>query len=242
MNYARLSGAWESRLGQEGIDCKEFYRNVDDLFATSSTSAARPPVVFPRRDLVFRAFHLVEPDEVCVILVGQDPYPGLHPHSPGEGVADGVAFSARGLPLPKSLERMLDNQLDEGLVTRLPTDSDLEPWARQGVLLLNTALSVEPSPVRSVRDKNRRRHQRVYEPVLRAVLRTVNQARSRLPVMLVGQEARRLKSEIRPTVRGQVVVVKHPSRSPWPGTLDPISPFGDINAFLAPEAIDWTLP
>jgi len=88
---------------------------------------------FPPREQLFRAFSMMSPQDVKVVILGQDPY-----HTPG--VANGLAFSCNG-SLQPSLRNMLRELEDDIGVKR--TDGDLESWARQGVLLLNTALCVE---------------------------------------------------------------------------------------------------
>jgi uracil-DNA glycosylase len=92
--------------------------------------------VYPPQPL--RALWLTPPEAVRVVIVGQDPY-----HQPGQ--AHGLAFSvAPGVPRPPSLRNILQ-EVARDCGTCTITDGCLEPWARQGVLLLNTVLTVEPS-------------------------------------------------------------------------------------------------
>ena len=92
--------------------------------------------IFPPRDDVFRAFELTPPGETRAVIVGQDPYHRL-------GRAHGLCFSVRPgfKPLPPSLLIILRELEDDGF--RRSDDGNLEPWAHQGVLLLNTALTVQ---------------------------------------------------------------------------------------------------
>src|SRR3989344_3194712 len=91
--------------------------------------------VFPHPSRVFRAFELTTPDDVRVVILGQDPY---HTH----GVADGLAFSSLPKnPVPPSLSNMFKEVEDE-LKVVCEKNPDLTRWARQGVLLLNASLSV----------------------------------------------------------------------------------------------------
>lgn len=97
---------------------------------------ARSWPIAPERP--FRAFELVEPDDVRLVLIGQDPYP-----LPGD--ADGLAFSSkRGIPGSMRNVYAALEQAFPGFVR--PRTADLELWARQGVLLLNTALTVRSGP------------------------------------------------------------------------------------------------
>lgn len=100
--------------------------------------------VYPSRELLFNAFNLVKPDEVTTVIIGQDPY-----HGPGQ--AHGLCFSVpEGIPIPPSL-RVINEEIERDFLNndftteRLerPESGDLTFWADQGVLLLNTALTVE---------------------------------------------------------------------------------------------------
>ena len=91
--------------------------------------------IFPPQSQIFRALDLTPPDSVRCIIVGQDPY-----HTPG--VANGLAFSANpDCKIPPSL-RNIFKELSADLGIPTPTTPDLTPWASQGVLLLNTSLTV----------------------------------------------------------------------------------------------------
>ena len=92
--------------------------------------------VFPEEKNVFRALELTPFESVKVVILGQDPYHGF-------GQAHGLSFSVqKGIPLPPSL-RNIYKELQEDLGGELPTEGDLLHWAKQGVLLLNTVLTVE---------------------------------------------------------------------------------------------------
>ena len=92
--------------------------------------------VFPEEKNVFRALELTPFESVKVVILGQDPYHGF-------GQAHGLSFSVqKGTPLPPSLKNIY-KELQEDLGGELPTEGDLSHWAKQGVLLLNTVLTVE---------------------------------------------------------------------------------------------------
>ena len=92
--------------------------------------------VFPPSGSVFRAFELTAPEKVRAVIVGQDPY-----HEPGQ--AQGLAFSVpAGTKLPPSLKNILREYCDDTGYP-VPASGDLTPWARAGVLLLNTVLTVD---------------------------------------------------------------------------------------------------
>ena len=92
--------------------------------------------VFPPRSKLFSAFELTPPERVRVVILGQDPY-----HEPGQ--ANGLAFSVRpGIKLPPSLQNIY-KELEADLSVPAAKNGDLTSWARQGVFLLNTVLSVQ---------------------------------------------------------------------------------------------------
>ena len=99
---------------------------------------------FPANGDVFRAFHLVAPEDVNVVIVGQDPYVKA-------GEAMGLSFSVRkGVTIPPSLKNIFKELCsDVGLAEQMPAHGDLTSWARQGVLLLNRALTVRPGSPKS---------------------------------------------------------------------------------------------
>lgn len=98
-------------------------------------AATRGPDILPPSDQRFAALDLTPPEATRVVILGQDPYP-----TPGH--AHGLAFSVEPevRPLPRSLNNIFKELVDD--IGNAPLTGDLRPWARQGVLLLNTALSV----------------------------------------------------------------------------------------------------
>ena len=93
-------------------------------------------VIYPRGSQIFHAFDLTPLDQVKVVILGQDPY-----HGPGQAM--GLSFSVpNGVPAPPSL-RNIFQEVETDLGIRMSGATSLEPWARQGVLLLNSVLTVE---------------------------------------------------------------------------------------------------
>lgn len=119
----------------------EFHKSWHDIFQPhlpeieKILNSIENVEVAPRRENIFRAFRSPLED-VKVVIVGQDPYPG-------EGVADGLAFSTRaGGAIPASLRNILKEYSDD-LSLPIPLEGDLTPWSREGVLLLNRTLTTE---------------------------------------------------------------------------------------------------
>ena len=123
-------GAWQALL-QEEFE-KPYWRTlaerVDAAYAAST--------VYPPREALFAAIRMTPPEAVRVVILGQDPY-----HEPGQ--ANGLAFSVKpGVKLPPSLRNIL-TELPADCGVTPPESGDLTAWARQGVFLLNSSLSVE---------------------------------------------------------------------------------------------------
>lgn len=128
--------AWLPLLGAE-LETP-YFEKLTSLVET----AYQKCTVFPPQEEIFSAFALCPPEQVRVVILGQDPY-----HEKGQ--ANGLAFSVKdGIPLPPSL-RNIYKELQEDLGT-VPSDSgNLERWAKQGVFLLNTVLTVEEGKANS---------------------------------------------------------------------------------------------
>ena len=121
---------WNEILAEEMQ--KDYYQELQ-AFVQKKRSEVR---VFPEEKNVFNALELTPFESVKVVILGQDPYHGF-------GQAHGLSFSVqKGIPLPPSLKNIY-KELQEDIGGNLPTEGDLTYWAKQGVLLLNTVLTVE---------------------------------------------------------------------------------------------------
>lgn len=121
---------WNEILAEEME--KDYYQQLQ-AFVQKRRAEVR---VFPEEKNVFNALKLTPFESVKVVILGQDPYHGF-------GQAHGLSFSVqKGIPLPPSL-RNIYKELQDDLGGELPTEGDLSDWAKQGVLLLNTVLTVE---------------------------------------------------------------------------------------------------
>lgn len=111
---------------------------LDDIYQV----LRKEEIFYPYPNEVYKALDLVNPSEVKVVIIGQDPYPGVNPDGTPE--ACGLAFSARpNAPIPKSLHNIFI-ELNKEYNCPIPDNGDLTPWAKQGVLLLNMSLTVRP--------------------------------------------------------------------------------------------------
>jgi len=178
-------------------------------------------VIFPPRPL--RALELTPPDEVRVVILGQDPYHG-------RGQAEGLAFSvAPGVPLPPSL-RNIFKELQRDLGTPPPDfpvpGGSLVSWATQGVLLLNTCLTVEEGRPASHAGKG-------WETLTDGVIRQVSDGERPVVFMLWGAHAQSKRSLIDES-RHKVLLANHPSPL---SALRPPLPFIGCGHFS--QAREW---
>ena len=138
-------------------------------------------IIFPRKELVFRAF-TADLNNVKVVILGQDPY-----HTPG--AAEGLAFSVpNSQPIPPSLINIY-KEIDADIGKHANPAGSLSNWQKQGVLLLNTVLTVEAHKAGSHRGKG-------WETFTTATIEYLNQTSPHLVFMLWGRDARNKKSLI----------------------------------------------
>ena len=187
-------------------------------------------VVFPPHDEVFAALHLTSFAATRVVILGQDPYHG-------SGQAHGLCFSVRrGVPVPPSLRNM-HKELQQDLGCPTPSHGNLEHWARQGVLLLNTTLTVREGEAAS--------HQgRGWETFTDEVISAVDAKSSRVVFLLWGAASRKKKSLI-DTDRHTVIESAHPSPLSAHNGFFGSRPFSRANQALresGQEPIDWAIP
>lgn len=152
--------------------------------------------IFPRKENIFRAFKLTEYDDVKVVILGQDPY-----HD--ENQANGLAFSVNdGVKLPPSLINIYKEIVNE-YGGSIPKSGDLEKWARQGVLLLNTVLTVRAHLANSHKDVG-------WQTFTDEVIRKLNKKSKPIIFLLWGNNAKSKKKLI-DTSKHYVLESVHPS-------------------------------
>jgi uracil-DNA glycosylase len=198
-------------------------RRVDARVAVGAT-------VFPRAENIFGALTLTPLDEVRAVILGQDPYP-----SPGD--AHGLAFSYVGARrLPPSLKTVFAELSDDLGVPR-PTSGDITPWARRGVLLLNTALTVEAGAAGA--------HLRLgWSRLADEALAAVSAQRAAVAFLLWGGSARK-RAALIDREKHLVLEAGHPSPLNRLNDFRGTRPFSRANAWLVErgaEPIDWRLP
>ena len=224
-----LHPSWRAALQAE-IDAPEMAA-LDRFLAAE---AAAGVAVYPPADDRFRALALTPLDAVRVVILGQDPYHGA-------GQAHGLSFSVRpGTRIPPSLTNIY-KELEADLGIPRATHGFLEVWARQGVLLLNTVLSVRDGAPASHRGQG-------WERFTDAVIRAVAERDDPTVFLLWGAHAQQkagLIAAAAPAGRHLVLASAHPSPLSARTGFFGSRPFSRANAFLERNGrgtIDWTLP
>ena len=190
--------------------------------------------IFPAGGEWFRALDLTPLDKVRVVILGQDPYHG-------EGQAHGLCFSVRpGVRPPPSLVNIY-KELHSDLGLSRPGHGFLEHWARQGVLLLNSVLTVEMGLAASHRDRG-------WETFTDAIIRLVNAKAEPVVFMLWGSYAQKKAAFVDSTDKGGrhlVLKAPHPSPLSAHNGFFGCGHFSKANAVLEAQGlppIDWSLP
>lgn len=179
--------------------------------------------VYPPAPKIFAAFDSCPFDKVKVVILGQDPYPG-------EGQANGLCFSVNpGIPLPRSL-RNICSELASDLNASFTTDGDLSRWANQGVLLLNSVLTVRAGAPAS--------HQgRGWERFTDAVISSLANGRDNIVFILWGSYAQR-KGAVIDRSRHCVIESAHPSPLSASRGFFGSRPFSRANEYLINHGIE----
>lgn len=199
------------------------------------------PNIYPDQYDIFNALKLTQPTSVKVVILGQDPY-----HT--KGAAHGLAFSIRnGYPVQPSLKNIFQKLQDDFPEMPYPTTSNLSRWAEQGVLLLNTSLSVEEGKPGS--------HRNVlpWQDCVLNILRELYQTQQPIAYLLWGKDAQTtaIKAGIQPDENHFIMMSSHPSpfsahraTGTYPAFFN-THPFRDVNKWLLKKGlkkINWQLP
>ncbi len=185
--------------------------------------------LYPRGNEIFNAFNSTPFDAVKVVILGQDPYHGA-------GQAHGLSFSVpQGIKIPPSLQNIF-KELVEDIGCDYPRCGDLSHWANEGVLLLNTLLTVRAGEPFSHKEQG-------WERFTDEVIRTLNDQRDHLVFILWGAPAHK-KSALIDTTKHLILKAPHPSPlSSYRGFFGS-KPFSQTNAYLTNwgiTPIHWAL-
>jgi|TARA_B110000438_G_scaffold173476_1_gene165783 uracil-DNA glycosylase len=205
---------------------KEYWSELQAFVASQRSKT----LIYPRVEDVFQALHLTPYHEVRVLILGQDPYHGV-------GQANGLCFSVNeGIKVPPSLSNIY-KEMKTDLGFSPPNHGNLGAWAKQGVLLLNTVLTVEDSKPGSHRNHG-------WEIFSDRIIDVVSKKTKPVVFVLWGAAAQKKKALI-DLDRHVVIESAHPSPlSAYRGFLGS-RPFSKINQALSEfgvEPIDWSIP
>lgn len=200
---------------------KSLYQKVNEEYQTQT--------IYPSADDLFNAFHFTPLSEVKVVILGQDPYHG-------EGQAHGLCFSVqKGVEIPPSLVNIY-KELQDDLGCAIPDHGYLKKWADQGVLLLNTVLTVRAHQANSHRGIG-------WEEFTDAAIKILNEQDRPIVFMLWGSPARAKKTMLT-NPKHLILEAPHPSPlSAYRGFFG-CRHFSKCNAFLIKnglDPIDWQI-
>lgn len=216
---------WEQLIATE--KSKPYFK---DLLSRIEAARAAGVVIYPPAQEVFTAFDLTPFDKLKVVVLGQDPYHGANQ-------AHGLAFSVNpNIPFPPSLQNIFKELEVDIPGFQVPFHGDLRPWARQGVFLLNTVLTVEKGRAHAHADWG-------WEEFSDEVIAQLNEKRDNLVFLLWGAHAQK-KGRFIDKNKHLVLTSPHPSPlSAYRGFFGSAH-FSKTNQYLSQhgyEPIDWQL-
>lgn len=220
---AMIDNDWLTELGQEFAKpyYKELYQFVLDEYNTTQ--------VFPPADDIFNAFHLTPLSQVKVVIIGQDPY-----HNVGQ--AHGLCFSVKPeVDIPPSLVNIY-KELHEDLGCSIPDNGYLVKWASQGVLMLNTVLTVRAHMANSHKGRG-------WEKFTDAAIRALNKQDRPIVFILWGKPAQS-KAKMLDNPNHLILKAAHPSPLSAYNGFFGSRPFSQTNRFLEGHGetpIDWQI-
>lgn len=221
---AILKNDWASELEQEFS--KPYYLKLRQFLIDEY----RTKTIFPDKYDIFNALHYTSLADTRVVILGQDPY-----HGPGQ--AHGLSFSVKeGISTPPSLQNMF-KELQDDLGCFIPNNGHLLTWTQQGVLLLNTVLTVRAHEANSHRNRG-------WESFTDKVIETVNRKSEPVVFLLWGSHAQK-KAELITNPRHMIIRSPHPSPLSAHRGFFGSRPFSRTNAFLRKmglQEIDWQIP
>lgn len=223
LQMSSIQNDWLEVLGDEFN--KPYYRKLYKFVLSEYNST----LVFPPADDIFNAFHFTPYSQVKIVIIGQDPY-----HNVGQ--AHGLCFSVKpDVEIPPSLVNIY-KELQDDLGCYIPNNGYLEKWAKQGVLMLNTVLTVRAHMANS--------HQKMgWEEFTDAAISALNKKDAPIVFILWGKPAQSKKSMLN-NPKHLILEAPHPSPlSAYRGFFGS-KPFSRANDFLVANGltpIDWQI-
>ncbi|MGN6214844.1 uracil-DNA glycosylase [Parafilimonas sp.] len=222
--HVKIEESWKKVLQAEFS--KSYFENI---VAFLKTERAQGKIIYPPGSLIFNAFDKTPFNKVKVLLLGQDPYHG-------QGQAMGLSFSVpKGIRQPPSLINIF-KELHNDVGIPIPTTGDLTPWAAQGVMLLNAALTVRAGEPNS--------HAKIgWHQFTDAVIKKVSDEKEGIVFLLWGAFAHQ-KQELIDQSKHHVLKAAHPSPYSADKGFFGCRHFSKTNEYLVKQKqqpIDWAL-
>lgn len=217
----KIAESWRIRLQHE------FEKPYFQILTNFVKSEYQSQTVYPPGPEIFRAFDWCSIDELKVVILGQDPYHGA-------GQANGLCFSVRSdVKMPPSLQNIF-KEIHSDLGKPIPTNGNLERWAKQGVLLLNATLTVRASSPGSHQQKG-------WELFTDEVIKIISTEKENVVFILWGAYAQK-KGEVIDKNKHLIIKSAHPSPFSAHNGFFGSQPFSKANAYLKSKGlqeIDW---
>ena len=208
---------------------EEFEKKYWIELSTKVKNSYKNKIIFPKPSLMFNAFNSTHLKNVKVVIIGQDPYHG-------EGQANGLSFSVNdGIAIPPSLLNIF-KELESDLNIPTPNSGNLQSWANQGVLLLNTVLTVEKDNANSHKDLG-------WEIFTKKAIEIVSSKLNNIVFILWGKQAQSIE-DIIDTSKHYIITSVHPSPLSAHRGFFGSNPFSKTNKFLKSKGIkpiNWIL-
>ena len=214
---------WDTVLDSEYH--KEYFANIVKFV----NKVYKEKTIFPPKTRILSALDITDYNDVKVVILGQDPYHGI-------GEANGLAFSVNdGVKIPPSLKNIY-KELHDDLGIEIPNTGNLESWAKEGVLLLNSVLTVE-------KDKPASHKNIGWEIFTDSIIKKLNERDKPIVFILWGNFAKS-KKELITNPKHLVLTSSHPSPFSVNYGFFGSKPFSKTNEFLRKNGIkeiDWTI-
>ncbi|MBT2692308.1 uracil-DNA glycosylase [Bacillus sp. ISL-55] len=218
-----LNNGWERLLAEEFE--KAYYLDLREFLIEEY----RTKTIFPEMDHIFNALRFTDYGDVKVVILGQDPYHG-------HGQAHGLSFSVKpGVKIPPSL-RNIYKELNADLGCEIPDNGYLKKWADQGVLLLNTVLTVREGEANSHRGKG-------WEHFTDKVITLLNE-RDKLVIFILWGKPAQSKLKLIDEDKHKIIMSVHPSPLSARRGFFGSKPFSKVNELLREQGekeIDWQI-
>ncbi len=204
---------------------KDYYKKLHEFVINEYNTKT----IFPPKEKIFNALQTTPYDKVKVVIIGQDPYHGI-------GEAHGMCFSVNpGIKIPPSLMNIY-KELNRDLGCKIPNNGYLVKWAKQGVLLLNSVLTVE-------KDKPASHQNKGWEIFTDRIIEELNKSQTPIVFLLWGNFAKQ-KARLITNKKHLILTSSHPSPFSVKYGFEGCSHFSKANKFLVSNnltPIDWQI-